>query len=151
MSKGRAGNLFFNVLLAGLGVVVLVLLYAFVARSFVPPPDPTRTENPAELVGTIIQVEVRNGCGVPGLAEDMTHFLRQQGFDVVEVGNYHTFDQERTIVVDRVGDLASAQKVAAALGLAEDRVVQEIRQDYFLDASVVIGKDYASLPPFTNP
>ena len=38
MSKGRAGNLFLNVLLAGLGVAVLVLLYAFVAHSFVPPP-----------------------------------------------------------------------------------------------------------------
>ena len=150
MSKRRTTNVFFNAMLVGLGLAVLVLLYGLVARSFWPGVDAAREANPAGLVGDIVQVEVRNGCGVAGLAESMTQFLRRQGFDVVEVGNYTSFNQTKTIVVDRVGDLAAAKKVAVAIGLSEDRVVQEIRQDYFLDASVIIGQDYETFAPFAH-
>jgi hypothetical protein len=55
---------------------------------------------------------------------------------------------QQSRVIDRVGDLQSAKKVAAALNIPEERVVQEIRQDYYLDASVIIGHDYAQLEPF---
>jgi hypothetical protein len=152
MSQQRAGwtNVFVNVMLVGLGLALLVLLYGLVSRTVSPGVDAARETNPAGLVGEIIQVEVRNGCGVAGLAESMTQFLRREGFDVVEVGNYTSFDQAETHVVDRVGDLEAAKKVAAAIGLSEDRVVQEIRQDYFLDASVVIGQDYALFAPFVH-
>ena len=146
MSKQRA--VFFNAMLVGLGLAVLVLLYALVSRNV--SVDAAQEANPAGLIGDIIQVEVRNGCGVAGLAESMTQFLRRQGFDVVEVGNYTSFNQTKTIVVDRVGDLAAAKKVAVAIGLSEDRVVQEIRQDYFLDASVIIGQDYEMFAPFAH-
>lgn len=152
MSTKRAGwaNVLFNGLLGGLGLVVLALLYALVARSFSPPAETIREANPAGLVGEIIQVEVRNGCGVSGLAEQLTGFLRREGFDVVEVGNYTSFNQAKTIVIDRVGDLETARKVAEAIGLTEDRIIQDVRQDYFLDASVVIGLDYAALVPFSG-
>jgi len=150
MNKRRAGwtNVVFNVMLVGLGLAVLVLFYALVSRNV--SVDAAPEAKPAGLVGDIIQVEVRNGCGVAGLAESMTQFLRHEGFDVVEVGNYTSFNQAKTLVVDRVGDLEAAKKVAAAIGLSEDRVVQEIRQDYFLDASVVIGQDYETLAPFAH-
>lgn len=150
MSTARAGwtNVLMNVALVALGLVVLVLLYALVTRSFLPRTDPARETNTAGLVGEIIQVEVRNGCGEDGLAADMTRFLRDHGFDVVDVGDHTSFDEATTKVVDRIGDLESARKVARAIGLAEDRVVQEIRPDYYLDASVIIGRDFATLTPF---
>jgi hypothetical protein len=77
-------------------------------------------------------------------------YLRRRGFDVVEVGDYRSFDEERSKVIDRVGDLETARKVANALGIPEDQVLQEIRLDYFLDATIVIGKDYATLRPFDD-
>jgi len=64
------------------------------------------------------------------------------------VGDHATFDVQQSRVIDRVGDLRSAKKVAAALNIPEERVVQEIRRDYYLDASVIIGHDYAQLEPF---
>lgn len=131
-----------------LGIVVLVLLYGFVTRSFAPRTDAVREANPAELVGDILQVEVRNGAGIPDLALGMREFLRDQGFDVVATGNHSSFDVEHSIVVDRVGDLEAAKKIAASLGLPEDRVTQEISSDHYLDASVIIGKDYQTLTPF---
>ncbi len=149
MGKQRTGwsNVVLNVTMMVLGLAVLVLLYALIRSNLVPSPDASTEVEPGR---DIIQVEIRNGCGVSGLAEGMRQFLRQEGFDVVEVGNHSSFNQAQTIVVDRVGNLEAARRVAASLGLSEERVKQELRQDYFLDASVIIGQDYATLPPFAE-
>lgn len=139
-----------NIVLVVLGFTAILLAYGMVMRLAAPRVDPVREANPAQLVGEIIQVEVRNGCGISGLAARTTMYLRRRGFDVVEVGDYTSFDEEHSIVIDRVGDLASAKKVANALGISEERVEQDIRPDYFLDASVVIGKDFETLRPFID-
>lgn len=140
-----------NALLALLGLGLLVLLYAFVVGSFWNGRVvPTREQNPAGLVGDILQVEVRNGCGAAGVAGQFTHFLRARGFDVVEVGNYSRFDVARSQVIDRVGDPVAARRVAEALGIDPAYVVEEVQGGYFLDATIVIGHDYATLAPFAE-
>lgn len=148
MAANRLSNSLLNGAVALCGLAVLVLLYALVTRSIGTRTDPVRASNPAELVGTIIQVEVRNGCGVDHLAAEMTQFLRDRGFDVVEVGNHSSFDQQQSVVIDRVGDLESARRVAAALGIPPSRVKQDIQRGYYLDASIIIGHDYKKLEPF---
>lgn len=150
MGSGRFrwSGITLNVVLVVLGLAAIFLAYGMVTRFAAPRVDPHRESNPAHLVGEIIQVEVRNGCGISGLAARTTMFLRRRGFDVVEVGDHTSFDEEFSTVIDRVGDLESAAKVANALGIPEERIEQEIRPDYFLDASVVIGRDYESLRPF---
>ena len=149
-SRSKWASLSMNAALLILGAVAIVLAYSLVTRALTPRVDPYRAEEGGHLVGDIIQVEVRNGCGVSGLAARTTMFLRDQGFDVVEVGDYHSFSEAHSKVVDRVGDLESARKVAAALGIPEDRVVQEIGEEYYLDASVILGKDYGTLRPFNE-
>ena len=130
------------------GVVTLLLVYAFFNRVGSPRPDATRVFNPDGLLGDIIQVEVRNGNGVSGLARRMTTFLRSYGFDVVEQGDHTSFDQEETIIFDRIGNLDAAKQVALALGIPVIEVQQDIRLDYYLDVSVIIGMDYKSVMPF---
>lgn len=147
-SGSRWGDRFLNAALLGLGLLTLVLLYALATRTIMPRVDPTREANPSQLVGEILQVEVRNGCGVDGVAGTTTRFLRRQGFDVVEVGDHVRFDEPRSLIIDRVGDLAAARKIARALGIEDDAIVQDLRSDLFLDATVVIGKDFATLKPF---
>ena len=126
--------------IAVLGLFVLVLAYSFVTRVS------TLPDQEDGAVRDIIQVEVRNGCGIGGLAGVMTLFLREHGYDVVEVGDYESFDVLRSMVIDRVGNLETARKVAEELGI--EQVEQDIRPEYFLDASVVIGLDYETLRPF---
>ncbi|GIV58404.1 MAG: hypothetical protein KatS3mg042_1317 [Rhodothermaceae bacterium] len=147
VTKDR-GAIWWNVAIGVGGLAVLVLLYALASRFLFPRVDPTREANPAGLVGDIIQVEVRNGCGVSGLAARATHYLRDHGFDVVEVGDHTRFDEPYSLVIDRVGDLEAARKVALVMGIPEERIRQDIRPDYFLDASIIIGQDYARLKPF---
>lgn len=146
----RAKNALLNAGLAVVGLSVMVLLYGLVTRTLIPAPDPRRSSESTDLVGSIIQVEVRNGAGIDHLAAETTHYLRERGFDVVDVGNYASFQQEQSVVIDRVGDLEAARKVAEALGLPADRVRQDIRRQYYLDASVIIGHDYKQLRPFQN-
>jgi hypothetical protein len=146
----RVKNGLLNAGLLVVGLAVMVLLYGLVTRALLPSPDPQRSPDSSALVGSIIQVEVRNGAGVDRLAAETTHYLREHGFDVVDVGNYQSFQQERSIVIDRVGDPKAARKVAEALGLPADRVRQKIRRQYYLDASVIIGQDYKQLRPFQD-
>lgn len=147
--SSRLTNGLLNVALAIGGLSVLVLLYALATRTLFTGPSPERpASDSSELVGSIIQVEVRNGAGVDHLAERTTQYLRDRGFDVVEVGNHSSFDQERSVVIDRIGNPEAARTVAEALGIPPKRVRQEIRRQYYLDASVILGHDYEQLRPF---
>ncbi len=137
-----------NAAIAAAAVVVIVLVYGLATRAFVPRTDPIRVENPGELLGDRIQVEVRNGVGESGLASTATQYLRSRGFDVVENGNHSEFGVDSSFVIDRVGNSGAAQRVAAALGLSIDRIQEDIREDYYLDVSVILGGDYQSLEPF---
>ena len=141
-------NALLNVAIATAAVVLIVLVYGLATRAFVPRTDPIREDNPGQLLGDRIQVEVRNGVGESGLASTVTHYLRSRGFDVVENGNHTSFGIDSSFVVDRVGNPRAAQRVAAALGLPYERIREDIRQDYYLDVSVIIGNDYLSLEPF---
>ena len=148
--RDRIKNGLLNALLLSLGLGVIVLAYALVTRTTQPQPEPSRAKPSAKLVGNIIQVEVLNGAGVDHLAWETTQFLRDQGFDVVNTGNAQSFDYEQSVVIDRIGDLESARRVARALEISPDRVRQEVRTDYYLDASVILGDDYRTLRPFRN-
>lgn len=101
-----------------------------------------------QTVSEIIQVEVLNGCGVGGIADRFTDFLRNNKFDVVNMGNYIRFDMDETIVIDRTGNKANALFVAKALGVKKENVIQQLNNDYFLDVSIVTGRDYYTLQPF---
>ena len=65
-------------------------------------------------------------------------------------GNYTSFNMDKSIVIDRTGNKANAQKVAAALGIKEKNIVQQINNDYLLDCSIVIGRDYFQLKPYNQ-
>ena len=93
----------------------------------------------------VIQLDVLNGCGAKGAGIKMTGFLRAHGFDVVEMKNYKSFHVQQTLIVDRIGDLGAARRVAAALGVNEKNVIQKINPDYYVEVSVIIGKDFMEL------
>lgn len=134
-----------NVFLGALGIVVLILIYSFVHRTFIEPPvEPEIVQSGKNHV---IQLDVLNGAGAPKLGQRCTDYLRARGFDVVEMGNYKE-SVERTRVIDRAGNIEAAQQVAKALGIPKERVSQQIDRSAYLDVSVVIGKDFRTLKPF---
>jgi hypothetical protein len=87
-----------------------------------------------------IRVEVLNGAGGSGLARDVTHRLREGGFDVVYFGNAARFDYPRSVVLDRMGDPARGRAVAAALGI--DTTATAVDPSLLLDVTVILGGDW---------
>ena len=132
-----------DVIIGALGLLVLVLGWSLLNRTlFHPPVDPVRSGAPRQ---STIQLDVLNGCGTSGAGTQMTAYLRARGFDVVEYRNYRSFDVQRTLVIDRAGSRENAEKVAYALGVAKDNIIEQINEDYYVDVSVLIGRDFASL------
>jgi hypothetical protein len=141
-------HLMLNILIGVLGIVVAFLLYSFVTNTFIDKPVDWKTQPSGRTAtGEVIQLDVLNGCGVQGVAQKFTDYLRKRNFDVVQSSNYRTFDVEHSLVIDREGNRENARKVAQALGIDEGNILQEINPDYYLHVSVVIGRDYQNLKP----
>jgi len=137
-----------NILL-NVSILILIVINAILAYSVVK----TISFNDAEdslLVDSTkarIQVEVLNGCGVSGVAEKLTDYLRTNNIDVVNLGNYRSFEIENSIIIGRNEKIHNAKKVAAIVGLDEQNIIQQINPDYLLDVTFILGKDYRDLIP----
>jgi LytR cell envelope-related transcriptional attenuator len=93
--------------------------------------------------GPRVTVEVLNASGTPGLAKVGTRMLRRAGIDVLTYGNapetVGTLDSTRIVV--RRGTEQVGRPVRRALGLG--RVVVQLDSARLLDASVLLGADFA--------
>ncbi len=127
-----------------LGILIIFLTFSLVNRLSIHSSEQSTT-NLKKTASAVIQVEVLNGCGTSGVAEIFTDYLRKEKFDVVQMGNYVSFDIDKSMVIDRTGNRANAEKVASALGIEDKNVILQKNSDSFLDVSVIIGKDYKKL------
>lgn len=94
-----------------------------------------------------IQVEVLNGCGVSGIADRLTDYLRSNHIDVVNLGNYRSFEIESSIIVGRNEKIKNAELIAELVGIDKNSIIQQTNPDYLLDVTFILGKDYRSLIP----
>lgn len=95
-----------------------------------------------------IEVEVLNGIGVSGLANQFTDYLRANGYDVIRFTNAQRYDYPRTLVINRGTDFNQAQLVAQSLGLEPSAVENMPDPSLQLDVTVVLGHDYATLTSY---
>jgi hypothetical protein len=143
-AKKPAANLILNLI-----IIFLIAVIAFLSFSVVKKIKNNNNKivsvESKTIPASIIQLEVLNGCGVAGAAEKVTDYLRNNQFDVVQMRNYISFDIEKSLVIERTGNRRNAEKIADILGIDRKNIVQQISNDYFLDVSLVIGKDYNEL------
>ncbi len=146
ISNNKTANI---LLLVSFSLIVIVMLSSFINRVIISPPVQAEIDNGAHTSqnDVVIQVNVLNACGETGLAAKVMEFLRLRGFDVVEIGNYPK-KEEKSFVLDRLGDIRSARKVAYAIGVPDSLVVSAIDSTLFVRSTVVIGKDFPLLKPF---
>jgi hypothetical protein len=128
---------------------VVMLVGQFVNRNWINPPIDSERERTDLLVkkGERIQLTVLNGSGESNVARRFTDYLRARKFDVVEMSNYREKNVERSFVIDKVNDRTASTKVAYALGIDPAKIVVQLDTDAFVDAAVVIGKDFPALKP----
>lgn len=146
MAQKKESNTFaLNAVIGFLSLLLFLLIFGLFTRIVYPRIQNQRAEEQSQLIGDIIQLEVLNGCGVSGLANQFTSVLRKNGFDVVETGNFDNFDMQETIIISRTYNTDNAKRVAEALGIEPKNILVEASDDFYLDATIVIGSDYNSL------
>ena len=144
--KTSSSNFFYNLIIAFLGIIIIFLAYSLYLK-IKDKEDAIKESENKKPGARIIQMEVLNGCGISGIAEKFTDYLRKNNFDVVQTGNYISFDIDKSMVIDRSGNKENAIKAADALGINHKNVIQQINNDYILDVSLIIGKDFKELKP----
>ena len=112
------------------------------AASLAPGIEPGSAKSaPAAAGEREIRVQVLNGCGVPGAGSGMASVLRLAGgVDVVEIGNADQFDYESSLVLDRTGNPALAQRVAQVLDGAP--VIRQRLASSPGEVTVIVGYDH---------
>lgn len=151
ISNGNKKENLSKKLILNASILILILINSFLAYSIIKTISFAK-ENSAQAfledsTKVKIQVEVLNGCGVSGVAEKLTDYLRTNNIDVVNLGNYRSFEIENSIIIGRNEKIQNAEIVAGLVGLDEQSVIQQINPDYLLDVTFILGKDYRNLIP----
>jgi len=130
--------------IGALALLVGALLLSWAYASFWPKGSPAST---VTTLGTpqrrVIRIQVLNGSGEGGIGSRVASFLRQGGFQVVEVRNADRSDYFATMVVARRPDVASARAVASYLG--GPPVIKQAWNSDVADVTVVLGSDRSRL------
>lgn len=157
-SKRNILNDFLNIAIIVLFVIVAYLFYSLVMKSVNSTKETAilplitdstkKNENTTNQPNLTIQLEILNGTSQSGVASIFTDFLRKQGFDVVDYGNYQSTDEPKTLIIDRSGSSNKCKKIANILGISEKQIIQQLNSSLYVDATVVIGKDFKELKPF---
>jgi hypothetical protein len=86
-----------------------------------------------------IRIQLWNGSGRSGLAAELASYLRDGGFDVLEVANADRSDYRATLVVNRREYPEPARVVAEYLGTSH--VIQQAGSQEMIDVTVIVGRD----------
>ncbi len=94
-----------------------------------------------------INIDVLNGCGVPGLAKKIQKWLEVRGYHVRDTDNADRHDYPRSFIQLREGSRATAEALANSVGINPTRIV-DVRSPNKKEAvhlSLIIGLDYKEL------
>lgn len=134
-------------------VILLILITTIFLMSFInkivknDTITPEVPETQKIITQEVIQLNILNGCGVSGLASKAKFYLRERGFDIVEIGN-SAQQYNKTTIIDRLGDKESVRRLANAVGVPDSTIITEIDSSLFLRATLILGSDYKNLKIF---
>ncbi len=92
-----------------------------------------------------VRLEVLNGCGVPGIGENVAAAIDMNSFEVVSSANANNFDYPETVIIIYSEDrdtVAAAEKLQNELEVGRIEAHPQVHD--MSDITVIIGKDYAS-------
>lgn len=165
--------LFYLIFLAALGYAGFIYVWPMIGQSVIPAsveenvstvqpalpaeqpaPEPAMKLTPIQKK---IQVEVLNGCGEQGIAKILAERLIKNNYDVVNSGNYldkrgkTNFNVSKTKIIDQLKtaeNLTRAKDLADLIGISHHLVESYENPTPIADISIVIGKDFKTLPIF---
>jgi hypothetical protein len=128
-----------NLLLLLLFTICIGLLI-FIGASISDVPVKQDKSSQQSIVPYLGSIELLNGCGIDGAAQDVADYLRSQSFDVKNIGNAPAWNYSNTLVISRSLDTTMAVRVATALKTDKIAVIRNDQSLY--NVTVYIGSDY---------
>ena len=96
--------------------------------------------------GYKVQVSVLNGCGVKGIADLYTNFLRDMGYDVVDYGNAIHFEHSETkLIIHNKNHKNFIYEIVELLEIKPEYLEYKYNKNIFYDLTLIIGSDYTNL------
>jgi LCP family protein required for cell wall assembly len=86
-----------------------------------------------------VKVEVLNGCGIPGAAGKLAEILKQQGFEVVRVGNVNGVSYDTTQIILRSENKKAADELRRLIKNAV--IVEDYQRKSDADVTIILGKN----------
>ena len=136
--KKPAGGVAERITLAVAGVLVAALVGSLLWAQFAKPSTHQRRTG-----HHVVRVQVMNGSGEPGVATRIAQYLRDGGFQVVDVRNADRSDYFSSMVIMRKSDPTLAREVAHYLG--DPPMIQQVWDSELADVTVLIGSDRSRL------
>ena len=95
-----------------------------------------------------IKVEILNGCGIKGIAEKTSEYLRSEyRIDVVKSDNADKFDYSKTVIIGRNEDLDKILSILKAFDISinnSDHIRHVPDETLGVDVTIILGKDINS-------
>tara|TARA_S200000501_G_C20862652_1_gene760572 strand:+ start:1780 stop:2328 length:549 start_codon:yes stop_codon:yes gene_type:complete len=146
-----------NIFIFGLSLVIAIALFSAVDKIFYSNDKIEFNENTdiASLLtvsqyektyGEKISIQILNGCGAKGLAEDYSVFLIKEGHNVIEKENASNHDFKKTEIIIRNSNRLAAYNIAELIGISEKNISADPNPNLQCDLTLIIGKDYMDLP-----
>lgn len=89
-----------------------------------------------------IRVVVLNGTSIDGLASRTANFLRENGCDILQIGDA-TSPHKNTVILDRNSrNLRKARRIRYLLRVGE--MAYEADPAHIIEVTVILGEDYKS-------
>jgi hypothetical protein len=101
-----------------------------------------RFSNNGAQQGRRFRIEILNGTGRSGLAQEAANALMRRGIDVFKTGNADRFTYEQSILIARRKS-PQFEQLGRILGCS--RMVEQLQNDTLVDATFILGADYANL------
>ena len=138
------------------GFLFLIMILLYQLKITLGKDDLSKTNLSANPIteAFIAEIEILNGCGVSGIAELYTNFLRSSKYDIISTDNAKdehgkiNFDYKNCkIIVNNQKKLRAAYQLSLKLGINK----QHIKKNYgngIWDITLIIGEDYNNLNSF---
>ncbi len=100
--------------------------------------------------GHKITIEIHNGCGIAGLANLYTEFLRSEGFDVLDSRNADHFGYTHSTILHHNGDKARAVALGETMSIPMEKIIESKDKSILHDLTLILGEDYNTLNSYAT-
>ena len=95
------------------------------------------------------QIQVLNGCGVKGVADLYTNFLRDNGYDVIDYKNADHFNYNVSHIIVHNNNLL-VEDIADLLFIQPSNIDYIFDENIFYDLTLIVGRDYKNLDSYDD-